>query len=524
MHPVVESFVNTSDDLASILASTPDREAPAIEAIISMLEALRSGGSVEVLKKAEAVDTKGLPPDLLALFYIYWARLSTKLGRYTEAALLTERAKAAAGGSAPAEIRALAIVNESRIASGVGRKEDAYRLLDGALDLVSKRSPRYPDFFFEKAHRLAQAGLGIRVESECRSLRERGKLRDSLYLSFLIIHYFETGRIGEAVGCIEELRRAGHQNQEASSYEVLARVLQGRAGGEVPSGVAAVGELLAGRPDRAMHYARMRAREHPGFLYGIQFPQFNMIRAELSCGQGEAARRLISLRRRMGNTHYLDDFFLARADLLSGDREAAEQRFAAAWRACERYGALKRLEIEMSLACELSRVDAMRLAAATGRSARQTGGGRAEVSTGDVDAPAAYRSPSPDRSHGSSYGAAAATGIGRIVGASGATKDLREAILRLAPLDVPVLITGETGVGKEVAARAIHESGPRTKEQFIAVNCGAIAESLLESELFGYEKGAFTGATEARPGVFEAAGGGTVLLDEIGEMPPRLQT
>jgi DNA-binding NtrC family response regulator len=96
-------------------------------------------------------------------------------------------------------------------------------------------------------------------------------------------------------------------------------------------------------------------------------------------------------------------------------------------------------------------------------------------------------------------------------------------VLRLAPLEVPVLITGETGTGKELVARAIHESGPHSREPFIAVNCGAIAETLLESELFGHERGAFTGAVKAHRGLFEEAGQGAVLLDEIGEITPRLQ-
>ncbi len=90
---------------------------------------------------------------------------------------------------------------------------------------------------------------------------------------------------------------------------------------------------------------------------------------------------------------------------------------------------------------------------------------------------------------------------------------------RVAQRSFPVLIQGESGTGKEVLARAIHESGPRKDEPFIAVNCGAIPEGLVESELFGHVKGAFTGATASRPGHFVSAGGGSLFLDEIGELP-----
>lgn len=106
----------------------------------------------------------------------------------------------------------------------------------------------------------------------------------------------------------------------------------------------------------------------------------------------------------------------------------------------------------------------------------------------------------------------------RLVGESTAIKALRDSVQRVARTDLPVLILGESGSGKDVVARAIHYSGPRQPQPFIPVNCAAIAETLLESELFGHEKGAFTGADSTRAGKFEAASGGTLFLDEIGDL------
>jgi two-component system response regulator AtoC len=100
---------------------------------------------------------------------------------------------------------------------------------------------------------------------------------------------------------------------------------------------------------------------------------------------------------------------------------------------------------------------------------------------------------------------------------------IRQQILQIAPVDVPIFISGESGVGKEVVARMIHMRSPRAHQPFIKVNCAALPSELLESELFGYEQGAFTGAVRAKPGKFEMANKGTIFLDEIAEMSPNLQ-
>ncbi len=110
-----------------------------------------------------------------------------------------------------------------------------------------------------------------------------------------------------------------------------------------------------------------------------------------------------------------------------------------------------------------------------------------------------------------------------IVGQSKQMQELFGVVRSIAGTDVVVLIQGETGTGKELIARAIHHNSPRRAKKFVAVNCGALAETLLESELFGHEKGAFTGATTRRIGVFEAADGGTLFLDEVGEISPSTQ-
>jgi DNA-binding NtrC family response regulator len=112
---------------------------------------------------------------------------------------------------------------------------------------------------------------------------------------------------------------------------------------------------------------------------------------------------------------------------------------------------------------------------------------------------------------------------GSIVSASSAMSEVLEMVKRVAPTDATVLIQGESGTGKELIARAIHQNSPRHDQQFIPINCGALPENLLESELFGHVKGAFTGAHQNKKGLFEEADGGTLFLDEIGETTPPTQ-
>jgi two-component system response regulator HydG len=110
-----------------------------------------------------------------------------------------------------------------------------------------------------------------------------------------------------------------------------------------------------------------------------------------------------------------------------------------------------------------------------------------------------------------------------LIGRSSGMENLRDRIARIAPTNTTVLILGESGTGKELVARALHQHSPRAAKPFVAINCAALSETLLESELFGHEKGAFTGAVAQKRGRLEVAEGGTVFLDEIGEMPVTLQ-
>jgi len=145
---------------------------------------------------------------------------------------------------------------------------------------------------------------------------------------------------------------------------------------------------------------------------------------------------------------------------------------------------------------------------------------QATVAAGSATAPRPRTPPPPPPPPA----APASAALARMAGTSAAMQEVRSLVEKVARSMAPVLVNGESGTGKELVARAIHEVSPRSNMPFIAVNCSAIPEQLLEAEFFGYRKGAFTGATEDREGFFQAANGGTLFLDEIGDLPLSMQS
>ena len=159
------------------------------------------------------------------------------------------------------------------------------------------------------------------------------------------------------------------------------------------------------------------------------------------------------------------------------------------------------------------------VASALGRS-----GALAVPTVDPTSLPSEHGGPAPQRAPRPLPAPPASQALARMAGGSGAMEQVRSLVDRVARSMAPVLVNGESGTGKELVARAIHEVSPRAAQPFIAVNCSAIPEQLLEAEFFGYRKGAFTGAAEDREGFFQAANGGTLFLDEIGDLPLSMQS
>lgn len=201
--------------------------------------------------------------------------------------------------------------------------------------------------------------------------------------------------------------------------------------------------------------------------------------------------------------HYMLDFFMARYFLIKNNKDLARFYYTRLLKSCEKHNAIHRLKFEMQFAVELTPESFFELTQPIQMAISEENSKviAAEIVSNDM----------------------ATSGINRIVGKSKAINAIKKQVEQFANLQRPLLIVGETGAGKEVVAKAIHEESINKAEPFLAINCGALTDTLLQSELFGYEVGAFTGAVTAHKGIFEAAGKGVVFLDEFGEMSQKLQ-
>jgi transcriptional regulator with AAA-type ATPase domain len=246
-----------------------------------------------------------------------------------------------------------------------------------------------------------------------------------------------------------------------------------------------------GDPVRALALAKA---DPAGPAAGPGLLEAGLVRAELAMANGGAALRLLAIRRERGCRTLGEDLLWAQAHWLAGDAAAARRAVHAARQEADEGDAAGRLTLEWDLAVGLPR-------SAVADLARPLPAREARIRAAPAEDPAATV----------------------LIGRSPALTAVRRSIARFAPESAPVLITGETGTGKELVARLLHARSPRADRPFIAVNAAALGESLIESELFGHERGSFSGATAAHPGWFEQAGDGTLFLDEIGDIPARLQ-
>ncbi|MBT3191137.1 MAG: sigma 54-interacting transcriptional regulator [Verrucomicrobia bacterium] len=545
INPLVDRYVTTDIPLAEIIRNSPTVDNPCTKALLLIAECLAGKRlAKEAIAAAESAPIQSADAETRTLLLCEWAELSCRIGRPSEAQTLLHQAKAQITEKTHPVIRGTAMLVESALADATGDQHRRETLLRESLDVIGEHAARRKFHLWELALLLATQGRGNELTGQLRELtwqcNEHFPLSQLMVVQF--INAVETGHLQEASQHMTEITTstAAERNRVRAPYAEHQSLLtlmhasvasQGRHELNIPRPdrpvwAQVVYHLLTRDSGQALTIAQLEARRAMSSIFGAGFSALNLVRAELACRHPEAALRLLNMRHARGNEHYLDDFFMARAEHLSGNQREARHSFQRAVEAVDHYDAKGRLDFELRLATELTQSDIVAL------SKRPVLHQRSDKKS---DAP-----PPPPRNRRAKLRSATGStataghekaqtqthvpkGIQKLLGRSLAIQEIQETIQRYADLDAPVLITGETGTGKDLVAQALHEESERRNSPYVAINCGTITESLLESELFGHEKGAFTGADRANRGLFEEALDGTIFLDEIGEISPRLQ-
>lgn len=237
------------------------------------------------------------------------------------------------------------------------------------------------------------------------------------------------------------------------------------------------------------------------FIYFIT--KYFPIHADLySRNIGKAKLFLYELQK-AGKAHFFDDFFYARIALLEGKKKEASVLFKRLTLNVRKYNFENRMAFELQFAKELAPSDLYYLL-------QQNDDAQEEVLSLEPNNITPVQTDEK--------------GLNTIIGKSALINKVKKLIQKFSTISEPILVIGETGTGKELVAKALHDIGDNPKEPFLAINCGSLTDTLLESELFGYEAGAFTGAQKEKKGIFEAAGMGTVFLDEFEDVSPKMQS
>jgi len=517
-HPLIEAWKTSDEELLTLLESSPERESPIFRAMMALRGVIiRKGNAKKALALAEKIPLEGLDSELCILFLLHWSNVSRLNSRVEETRVLLKRAHSLVSDHTSIEMQCYLMRYEGMLAGGEGRKHEREKSIRKILSIVPGESVHKKAYVHELVYFLAQQGRLDEVQEyfewlvkKMDSPAERGWIA---IIKFT--HYVDTGQINEGFRMASEIEKypvALNQLAFAMNFRLHLRILELMQAvqksafhveidprkDDQPLVKNVYWNLLVRRTGEALQHARRDAERYDK-IAGKN--SYNLIRAELASGHGEAARRLLRRKQVLGNAHYFDDLFHARIEWLAGNQILARWHFSQVLQAVNKHQALGWLDFELRMACELSPGDLVMLSRRDPRAARKINGEAIEISPRQ-DLPTSEMS---------------------LVGNSAETLKLRKLLQHFAKLDTLVLIRGETGTGKELAARMMHDLGPRKAHPFIVINCGAIAESLLESELFGHKKGAFTGAEKAHRGLFEEAGEGTILLDEIGDIPLRLQ-
>lgn len=515
LHPIMKDYLSSSESLDRIVLRHYDKN-NFLETVWAQLidEIHQKSMNQSLLESIDKAIVKGhSDPNIFMLFISIALSYNNAFMQFDKSHSLCSIALSLKQEKIKPIVRALFLQHYANLLRKEGKVSECMKLMDESLSLISSNDPRYSVILNNTFFMIAVQGkLKENGVYQLDSLQWASKEDQFLYLTELkiensiIIGDYEEGlallnsykansQIGLAPRFVDytnllqiisgDLIEANYKEKE---YKDLAKSLQLLLFGRVEESKQIFGNLMESSIKKTLFKVI-------AYYLPINF--------EISLGNKGMAKLLLQEKEKKGDVSYFDDFFYGRLYLLENDLEKAERSFVRLLENVKRFGAMNRLIFELQFAKELNLDRQLQLL---------NGWKLISKTVPNEEKPEVIKNAWPKEK-----------GIKLLIGKSKAIRNVKDLVKKYAKLRAPVLITGETGTGKELVSRAIHDEGLFPDEPFLAINCGALTDSLLQSELFGYEAGAFTGAQKQRKGIFEAAGKGTVFLDEFGDISPKLQ-
>lgn len=514
MHIIVDQFINTNERLALLLEKYHDKD-QFLEVVFYKFGKLINAETVDseiYLDIDQAVITGHPDPDFYLLFIAYCISFISRRKQFERAKILESIGNSLIKEKIHPVLQAYFISAIVTLRDYESKAIDRDRLIKEALTIIDRNSPRYRTIFYNLAIFVSALGRLKDFSKEDLELLDTPINDQQIFLcnEIKIVNAIILGNLDEGLKEVERLKInfRGDNPGRIQIREGILRIIAGDFeeknydNDHFKAYANLCSNLAQGNFSEAQKYFEYLPKESKTYAFNIPLLTYFDINMQLNLKNKGMARLLYRDIELAEGNFYFDDFYLARLYLQEGNKKEALKAFGRLMKNVNHYGALNQLKFLSQFAKELNILDILKLI------------DQVQSSADKITEPQGRQKNSQLIS---------AKGIELLVGESIQIKQVKSLIQKFSVLAEPVLIIGETGTGKELVAKAIHDEGAHSKQPFLAINCGALTESLLQSELFGYVAGAFTGAQKERKGIFEAAGNGTVFLDEFGDVSPQMQ-
>lgn len=515
MHIIIKEFINTDKNIKAILEEHHDKNQP-VEVVFAKLCNFNNSDFNQklVFLEMDRAIIIGHPDSNVYYYFISMGiRASIYVGNIVKAKVLHEIIKSLVNEKVPIELQAYFLQSLAQIYEAENKIDECYNLYSESLKLIKRSCKRFYNFYLIASFLYANQGRLNEFEND---IFKEGFYSDNdtfnmIYSEIKLRNAIVTGKQKDNIELFKICSKATVENTDFMlCKESMIKILSGDfkeknyAIDFYRHFANACSNLIEGNFKKAQEFVILMDKEVTNNnVHTLKLNKYFHLHCELGMGNIGKANLLYQHLRQFGYHGYLGDFFLGRIQLLEMKSDEAYETFRRLIYNIKRYDAMGRLLFELQFAKELSSTFFVWFLA--------------EINENKAFDESKLLVKEVVSIHKKE------NGLKALIGDSQLIHQVKSLVKKFANLQAPVLITGETGTGKELVSRAIHDEGPNSKEPFLSINCGALSESLLQSELFGYVAGAFTGAQKERKGIFEAAGKGTVFLDEFGDISPKLQ-